>query len=134
MAAVGQGGVNLAADVATVQFLLNCVPEEQGGPQAELDIDGLVGPLTIGAISRFQKTTFGWFDGRVDPESSGGVTIVELNKQDPTPDAPPVLPPPPSIPHRMPPLRKGGLRTKKVSPPKTKKVTPRRTKKVSGGE
>ena len=50
-ASVGQGGVNLAADVATVQFLLNCVPEEQGGPQAELAIDGLVGPLTIGAIT-----------------------------------------------------------------------------------
>jgi uncharacterized membrane protein YgcG len=84
---VGLGGLNRAADVMTVQFLLNCVPVSQGGPVKDLAVDGIVGPKTIQAIHQFQKRQLGWSDGRVDPEQSGGTTIVTLKKFDPTPDS-----------------------------------------------
>src|SRR5262245_4013809 len=76
-AAVGVGGKNAAEDVRTVQELLNAVQAASGGPVPALEVDGLIGPKTIGAIRRFQKAQFGWFDGRVDP---GGPTIVRLQK------------------------------------------------------
>ncbi len=99
VASVGYGGANAAADVMTVQFLLNCVPVSQGGPVKDLAVDGLVGPKTIQAIHKFQKIQFGWSDGRVDPEKYGGTTIVELKKFDPVPDSPPPEPrPAPKIP------------------------------------
>jgi hypothetical protein len=88
---VGVGGGNLVVDVMTVQFLLNCVPTNEGGPSEELEVDGLAGPLTKGAILRFQHTHFGWADGRVDPEVLGGVTIRKLNEFDP-PNSPPITP------------------------------------------
>jgi hypothetical protein len=72
---VGQGGRNQADDVSRVQRLLNGVAADQGGPQPELEVDGKVGPLTIRAISQFQKRHLGFSDGRVDP---GGPTITEL--------------------------------------------------------
>jgi hypothetical protein len=105
-ASVGQGGVNLAMDVVTVQFLLNCVPEIDGGPVPELVIDGLIGPLTIAAIHRFQRTRFGWSDGRVDPERAGGVTIIALNEFDPIPDLP--IPAPPQRQHIPPAAKRRG--------------------------
>jgi hypothetical protein len=74
-ASVGAGGRNLAADVRTVQELLNGVPTASGGPTPLLAVDGLVGPKTVGAIQRFQRTQFGWADGRADP---GGPTITRL--------------------------------------------------------
>jgi ElaB/YqjD/DUF883 family membrane-anchored ribosome-binding protein len=61
---VGKGGKNKADDVAIVQQLLN----ENG---ASLEVDGVVGPKTIGAISKFQQSELGFQDGRVDP---GGQT------------------------------------------------------------
>jgi len=80
---VGHGGNNWSrTDVATVQYLLNCVPASSGGPVPELAVDGIVGPLTIGAIRRFQQTHFGWADGRVDP---GGGTLGTLQRFDPYP-------------------------------------------------
>jgi peptidoglycan hydrolase-like protein with peptidoglycan-binding domain len=79
---VGLGGTNLRADVATVQYLLNCVPAGQGGPAPELAVDGLVGPKTIAAIRKFQTTSFGSADGRADP---GGRTIQTLQAYDPYP-------------------------------------------------
>lgn len=88
-ASVGQGGSNVRSDVATVQYLLNCVHSAQGGPLEELVIDGLIGPLTIGAIYRFQKSRFSFSDGRVDP---GGKTLGELHRYDPYPDSGPVTP------------------------------------------
>ncbi|MEM7319567.1 MAG: peptidoglycan-binding protein [Pseudomonadota bacterium] len=63
-AAVGKGGTNAPQDVQTVQQLLN-----QNG--ASLVVDGLVGPKTIGAITKFQQASLGFGDGRVDP---GGMT------------------------------------------------------------
>lgn len=71
---VGKGGRNLTADVMLVQRLLNDVPPDKGGAQPQLEVDGIVGPLTLGAISKFQRT-LGFSDGRVDP---GGPTIARL--------------------------------------------------------
>lgn len=110
-AAVGLGGVNMPTDVATVQYLLNCVPVSHGGPVRELEIDGFVGVITIRAIDRFQNAQFGWCDSRVDTALSGGVTIVEMNKYDPLPFSAPIVAP--SIPKRYP--SKGELKGKKHS-------------------
>lgn len=79
---VGQGGVNKLPDVQTVQSLLNQVPAAQAGPDPLLVVDGLVGPLTIGAIRKFQQKQFGWNDGRVDPNNK---TIKRLNDFDKAP-------------------------------------------------
>jgi peptidoglycan hydrolase-like protein with peptidoglycan-binding domain len=64
--AVGRGGVQAGPDVSTVQNALNEIPSAQGGPDERLNPDGLVGPLTIGAIEKFQLHHFGFKDGRVD--------------------------------------------------------------------
>lgn len=115
---VGSYGVNLTLDTLTVQFLLNCVPVGEAGPIEELVMDGIVGPKTIGAIIRFQQGHLGFADGRVDPENRGGMTIVELNKFDPTPDAPPISPQtPPTVPRFPQGGGKGRKRGKKVSLP-----------------
>lgn len=82
-APVGLNGRNLEPDVMTVQYLLNCVPQSHGGPQAELSIDGLCGPLTTGAIGRFQQKNLGFADRRVDP---GGKTLTALSGFDPFPE------------------------------------------------
>jgi peptidoglycan hydrolase-like protein with peptidoglycan-binding domain len=71
-ASVGAGGVNRSDDTHTVQQLLNNVPAPRGGPSPKLDTDGKCGPITIGAIRRFQQLNTGFVDGRVDP---GGQTI-----------------------------------------------------------
>jgi peptidoglycan hydrolase-like protein with peptidoglycan-binding domain len=64
---VGRRGTNTAADVKVVQRALQAIPEQLGG---KLDIkdDGIVGPITIGAIERFQRQHFGSdkADGTVD--------------------------------------------------------------------
>lgn len=78
-ASVGSGGANRFIDVETIQSLLNQVPTASGGPTPLLDADGIVGPLTIGAINKFQKFHFGWQDGRVDPNNK---TITKLNEFD----------------------------------------------------
>ena len=82
---VGAGGRNVAHDVVTVQYLLNCVPAGQGGPVPELAVDSMVGPKTIGAIRAFQLARFGHADGRVDP---GARTIQTLQSYDPYPNHP----------------------------------------------
>ncbi len=61
---VGAGGKNAEGDVQSVQQLLN----DHG---ASLEPDGLIGPKTIGAITKFQQSNLGFADGRVDP---GGKT------------------------------------------------------------
>jgi len=71
---VGKGGKNKAADVETVQRLLN-----HNGASPALDPDGDCGKLTIGAIEAFQKSKLGWKDGRVDP---GGKTWAALTGGD----------------------------------------------------
>ena len=65
---VGLGGLNRPTDVELVQRLLNAVPSAKGGPLPILDVDGQCGPLTCGAIRRFQTTNHvGFPDGRLDP-------------------------------------------------------------------
>jgi len=88
-APVGVGGRNAGSDVATVQYLLNCVPASRGGPKPELVIDGLCGPKTGAAIRNFQRVAGCVQDGRVDPN---GGTLRALAAYDPYPDVP--LPPP----------------------------------------
>src|SRR5262245_50233720 len=79
-AAVGTTpALNRAQDVETIQTLLNQVPANQGGPNPLLDLDGLIGPLTIGAIRKFQSFHLGFNDGRVDP---GQKTLAKLNEFD----------------------------------------------------
>jgi hypothetical protein len=67
---VGAGGENVAGDVRTVQDLLN------RAAGAGLEVDGVCGSLTTGAISDFQKGFTGRPDGRVDPD---GLTLRKLN-------------------------------------------------------
>lgn len=64
---VGFGGANQPADVQIVQKLINAVPLARGGPSPALAVDGLCGPLTCGAITRFQTRNIGSADGRIDP-------------------------------------------------------------------
>jgi peptidoglycan hydrolase-like protein with peptidoglycan-binding domain len=64
---VGQSGRNSPVDVKMVQAMLNNVPTTEGGPSTRLAIDGLVGPITIGAIARFQRAAkLKIVDGRID--------------------------------------------------------------------
>lgn len=72
---VGFGGMNKAPDVLLVQRLLNGTPFSKGGPAPALVPDGLCGPKTCGAISRFQNVNLGFNDGRIDV---GGMTITAL--------------------------------------------------------
>lgn len=75
---VGAGGANAPADVLTVQRLLNGVAPADGGPVPLLAEDKLVGPLTTGAIKRFQtEQKLAVVDSRVDPN---GPTIKRLNE------------------------------------------------------
>src|SRR5262245_58496313 len=79
-AAVGTAPApNRFEDVETIQSLLNQVPATRGGPAPLLDVDGICGPLTIGAIRKFQKHHFGWQDGRVDVNQA---TLAKLNEFD----------------------------------------------------
>lgn len=82
---VGAGGGNSHGDVRTVQYLLNCVPTKAGGPSPELAVDGIAGPLTKGAIKKFQSALGGICDGRVDPR---GPTWMALAAFDPFPNMP----------------------------------------------
>ena len=79
-ASVGQGGVNRANDVKTIQDLLNAARPTWGGPNPKLVVDGLIGPKTIGAIRQFQVHHFATVfrpDSKVDP---GRRTIERLNE------------------------------------------------------
>lgn len=64
--AVGRGAALSGQDVVTVQQALNSVGPELGGPVEKLVPDGRVGPLTLGAIEKFQLHHFGFKDGRID--------------------------------------------------------------------
>ena len=76
-ASVGNGGINRPDDVKIIQQALNRIPEKNGRPAPLLKEDGMCGPMTIGAISNFQRlNNLGFSDGRVDP---GGRTNAMLN-------------------------------------------------------
>jgi len=62
---VGQGGANRPADVRRVQELLNASRRRRGLPS--INVDGLIGPKTIAAITEFQQRETNIVDGRVDP-------------------------------------------------------------------
>ena len=68
--------VNLPDDVRVIQSALNEQDVASGGPSVKLDVDGLIGPLTIAAIENYQRRQLGWSDGRVDPD---GPTIHALD-------------------------------------------------------
>jgi hypothetical protein len=81
--AVGRGGPNRREDVLLVQFFLNtlwgrnllnasgAVIGAFGGSGAAPAIDGLCGPITIGAIETLEKS-FGYsVDGRIDAVPAG---------------------------------------------------------------
>jgi hypothetical protein len=83
-ASVGKGGYNQTDDVATIQFLLNNVPVDSGGPAQPLTSDGEVAGGnfrdTLSAILNFQRHQDGLIqDGRVDP---GLGTLARLNTYD----------------------------------------------------
>lgn len=84
---VGQGGRNLGGDVELVQSLLN----SKAG--SGLAVDRLCGPMTIGAIKRFQSNFLPHPDGRIDvggrtwkrlldapPTTNGQVTVQMRNE------------------------------------------------------
>jgi peptidoglycan hydrolase-like protein with peptidoglycan-binding domain len=76
-ASVGQGGVNRSADVQAIQNALNSISAIGGGASPPLKVDGMVGPKTIAAILKFQKTNLGLTqDGKVDPSGS---TLQRIN-------------------------------------------------------
>ena len=74
---VGLKGANQRKDVKLVQFLLN----DWLGRRKEvlLKVDGLVGPLTIGAIEEFQRQNGLESDGRVDRDGPSLAQLVALH-------------------------------------------------------
>ena len=75
-ASVGYLGANIAADVRTVQDLLNRIGTmTTRGPSVV--VDGLCGPLTIATIRSFQRMKHFFVDGRVDRT---GPTLQALSK------------------------------------------------------
>jgi peptidoglycan hydrolase-like protein with peptidoglycan-binding domain len=78
---VGRGPLarNLADDVRTIQDALNqvTVKGENGGPMPFLAVDGICGPKTNAAISRFQQVQLKIFDGVIEPNKK---TIIRLNE------------------------------------------------------
>ena len=80
-ASVGRGGVNRPADVKIIQYLLNKVGQQMGGPNTRLMVDGVCNAMTTEAIRKFQVRHLGaaGADGRVEP---GGRTLAKLNDFD----------------------------------------------------
>jgi hypothetical protein len=73
---VGKGGSNLRSDVLKIQAALNTINPADGGPVPKLVVDGICGPLTIGAIGRFQQRVLTRIDSRIDVN---GPTLKALN-------------------------------------------------------
>jgi hypothetical protein len=86
-ASVGLGGGNAKADVTIIQQFLNSLSTLEGGPAMILAEDGICGPKTRAAISKYQTFALGWSDGRIDPQ---GKTIKALTGY--ICDSPTVLP------------------------------------------
>jgi hypothetical protein len=74
-AAVGFGAPNRPLDVRRIQILLNAVPTIRGGPFPLLQVDGLCGPMSCGAIRRFQSSNLGFADSVISP---GQKTVTAL--------------------------------------------------------
>ena len=78
-ASVGVNCDNAAADVKQVQTLLNAISDISGGPETPLIVDGKVGPATLAAIQRFQRTQLGFEDGCVKPGEITELRLLRLN-------------------------------------------------------
>jgi hypothetical protein len=78
---VGRRGTNASADVKTVQRALKAIPERFGG-KPDIKDDGFIGPITIGAIERFQRQHFGGdkVDGTADVRQR---TVAKLSSLQP---------------------------------------------------
>lgn len=78
---VGRGPLarNQPDDVRTIQDALNQVTVKgvAGGPMPFLAVDGICGPKTNAAISRFQQVHLKIFDGLIEPNKK---TIIKLNE------------------------------------------------------
>jgi peptidoglycan hydrolase-like protein with peptidoglycan-binding domain len=78
---VGRGPLarNQIDDVRTIQDALNQVTLKgiTGGPIPFLAVDGICGPKTNAAISRFQQVQLNIFDGVIEPNKK---TIIRLNE------------------------------------------------------
>ena len=97
-ASVGKEGKNEPRDVVLIQVFLNQIPPENGGAEAELKVDGLMGPSTQAAIDKFQHHHQLGSDGRIDPN---GKIMVKLNELISATLSPP-SPPPPVLPNPVP--------------------------------
>ncbi len=75
---VGFFGQNQPPDVQLIQMLLNAVPAARGGPAPALDVDSLCGPITTGAIRKFQQMNQCLTDGRIDPGMTTEKALVAL--------------------------------------------------------
>ncbi|MFC9398033.1 peptidoglycan-binding protein [Streptomyces sp. NPDC057027] len=75
---VGSEGNNSKFDVAYAQLMLN---DWRGQSEISplLEIDGLAGPKTIGAIKLFQQSVTGIIDGRFDPHGPGVTALESLH-------------------------------------------------------
>src|SRR4051795_1856420 len=101
-ASVGAGARNLAHDVRRIQDGLNDIDPPEGGPSPKLAVDGICGPLTIGAITKFQHVVLGWADSRIDPagptlaalnnKRSSGLPVLDLDRQAIGQNNPPIIP------------------------------------------
>lgn len=76
-ASVGRSGVNKPDNVIVIQILLNRIHATDGGPDPQLDADGLIGPKTQAAIDRFQQQHQLGSDGRIDP---GGKMLAAIQQ------------------------------------------------------
>jgi len=74
---VGLGGSNEKRDVLKIQRLLNLIGPDDGGAVPPLKEDGIAGPLTMGAITAFQRLQKTAHDSRVDPL---GPTLKRMNE------------------------------------------------------
>lgn len=94
-ASVGLRGFNRKDDVRTVQDLLNLVPHGEGGPLKKLDVDGICGRLTNGAIEKLQAHEWGWtrVDTRVDRDGPTWKVLLSYDKPAPVVAAPKPAPP-----------------------------------------
>jgi peptidoglycan hydrolase-like protein with peptidoglycan-binding domain len=75
---VGFGGKNQSTDVKLVQQMLNAVPSARGGAFPALAPDGVCGPLTNGAIRKFQGANQCPTDGRMDVGGTTEKTIIAV--------------------------------------------------------
>jgi hypothetical protein len=79
---VGQGGVNIKQDVATVQQLLKNAGSSVGA------IDGICGPKTLAAILQYQREFLPKPDGRIDPNGTTWKHLTQPRGATPAPVKP----------------------------------------------